>query len=719
MKRIIFFIFIFKIAFTSVIDKISFEGNKRVESDKIKNIISIKEGDEFLETQETEAIKAIYSLGEFRDIKTKIEENNGSITITFILNECPVIKNIIFRGNKKKADKELREKIKIKEGNPLFLPKIHEEKNKLISFYKEEGYYFIDVEPKIEEDNLVFEIKEPDEIKIKKIRFLKNKRFSSLRLKWKIKIGKGDPLIEERLDEDIGRLYRFYKENGYPMTSIEKPKITFEKKGIIVDITINEGSKYKIGKISIWGNTLFQEEELMRVVKVKYGDVYNIKTLEESFQNIARLYYDKGYVEAGIIPDEVFDFNEKMVSYKIYIDEGEISYIEGIKITGNTKTKEHVIKRELLIKEGDILLWNNVASSRQRLALLGYFEDVNIDILSGGEKNKKIVNINIKEGKRGTALFGLSYTSQYGIVGNIQTSLVNLFGMGYSASIKADFGKKMTNYELSFNDPWFLGKPISAGIGLWNQRLERDYYTEKREGGYLSIGKPFKGFNRLYLKYKINKSKFVDVSDKAPSDVISWKNEWGDRYALESSLETSCVHDTRSPNIFDPERGCKLSLSSQFSGGLLGGDINFYKPSFEGSWYIPLFWKFIWVLHTEFGFIEGEKIPDSSKFYIGGARTVRGYDERSIHPLSGGGDSFLLLNTEYRLPLGGGFSLGFFLDLGNTWKKGDEELLSLFKGGGIGLKFTSPIGPLKFDYAWPLSEKEKQAQFHFTIGESF
>lgn len=719
LKNIISFIFIFKIGFCSIIEKISFEGNKRIEEQKIKNAISIKEGDEFLPFKETKAIKEIYALSEFEDIKTKTEEHNGSITITFILKECPLIKKIIISGNKKKKTEELKGKITIKEQDPLFLPKIHEEKNKLILFYKEEGYYFIEVEPKIEGENLIFEINEGNKIKIKNIRFFGNRAFPSWRLKWKIKTGKGDALMEEKLEEDIERLYQFYKENGYAKVSIEKPKISFEKDQIIIDITIDEGSKYRIGKIDIEGNTLFSKDEITRVIKVKGGEIYNLKALEESFQNIAKLYYDRGYVSAAIIPDEVFNLKEKTVSYKIYIDEGEISYIETIVISGNTKTKEHVIRRELLIKEGDILLWNNVAMSRQRLSLLGYFEDVGVDIQDGSEKNKKIVNISVKEGKKGTALFGLSYSSQYGIVGNIQTDLINLFGRGYSAYIKADFGKKMTNYELSFNDPWFLGKPISAGFGLWNQKLEREYYTEKREGGYLSIGKPFKKFNRVYLKYKLSRTKFIEVKDNAPSDIIAWKNEWGDKYALESSLETSIVHDTRSPNIFNPEQGCKISLSSQFSGGILGGDIDFYKPNFEASWYLPSFWKFVWVLHTEFGFINGKKIPDSSKFYIGGARTVRGYEERSIHPPSGGGDSFLLFNTEYRLPLGKGFSLAPFLDVGNTWKKQDEELLSLFLGCGIGVKFNSPIGPLTFDYAWPLSGKDKESQFHFTIGESF
>ncbi len=700
--------------------KISFEGNKRVSTDEIKKSLSFKEGDEFFDYKEIEAIKAIYALGEFEDIKTKTEESNGSITIIFILKECLIIKKITFSGNKKKKDEELKGLITIKEGKPLFIPKIEESKNKIISFYKNEGYYFVEVSTKIDGENLIFEIKENEETKIKKVRFAGNRAFSSWKLSRKIKMGKGDSYIKEKIDDDIERLLLFYKEEGYARVSILEPKISFEKKGIMVDITIQEGSKYKIGKISIQGNTLFSNDEIMRLIKVKEAELYNTKKLEESFRDIAKLYYDRGYVSAGIIPEEFFLFKEKTIDYKIYIDEGEISYIEKITIVGNTKTKDKVIRRELLIKEGDLLLWNNVSASRQRLSLLGYFEDVGIDILPGEEKNKKIVQINIKEGGKGTVLFGLSYTSQYGIVGNIQTSLINLFGLGYSASIKADFGKKMTNYELSFNDPWFLGKPMSFGVGLWNQRLTRDDYTEERQGGYLTLGKPFKKFNRAYLKYKLNRSRFVDVNnDKAPSDVKSWRDKWVDKYAVTSSIETSIVHDTRQPNIFDPEKGSRISLSSQFAGGVLAGDINFYKPNFESSWYIPSFWKFVWVLHTEFGFINGEETPDSEKFYLGGAKTIRGYDELSIHPLSGGGDSFLLLNTAYRFPLGKGLSFGVFIDCGNTWEKGDEELLSLKYGAGCGIKFNSPMGPLRFDYAWPLSGEKKEPQFHFTIGESF
>ncbi|MEW6680043.1 MAG: outer membrane protein assembly factor BamA [bacterium] len=719
IKNILVFTLAFKIGFCSIVGKISFEGNKRVSNEEIKKILPIKEADEFFPYKEKDCIKAIYNLGEFEDIESKTKEENGSISITFFLKECPLIKKITFSGNKKKKTKQLKELLTIKEGKPLFIPKINEEKNKIISFYKKEGFYFVEVEPKIKEEELIFEIKENEETKIKKIRFSGNRAFSSFRLKWKIKTGKGDAYIKENIDEDIDRLCQFYKEQGYARVTIQEPKISFEKKGIIVDITVNEGKKYKIGKIEIEGNTLFSNDEIRGLIKVKEGEIYNLKRLEESFRDIVRLYYNKGYVSAGIIPEEFFKFKSGMVDYKIYIDEGEVSYIEGITIVGNKKTKDKVIRRELLIKEGDLFLWDNVSASRQRLSLLGYFEDVGIDILPGKEKNKKIVQIEVKEGKRGTALFGLSYTSQYGIFGSIQTSLINLFGMGYSANIKADIGKKMTNYELSFNDPWFFDKPISLGVGLWHQKLTRDYYAEDREGGYISLGKRWKRFNRIYLKYKLNRSRFVDVKDDAPSDVIKWKNEWGLQYAVTSSIETGIIHDTRMPNVFSPEKGSKISLSSQFAGGILGGDINFYKPNFEASWYIPSLWKFILCLHTDFGFVEGKQVSDSEKFYLGGAKTIRGYEERSIHPLSGGGDSYLLLNTEYKIPLGKSLSFGIFLDGGNTWEKGEEVLLDLKYGTGFGLSFNSPVGPLRFDYAWPLSEENKQPQFHFTIGEAF
>ncbi|HAW49531.1 TPA: outer membrane protein assembly factor BamA [bacterium] len=718
-KTLFFVIFLTYISFSSVIEKISFEGNERMGEDEIRKILTIKEGDEFFEWTETSSIKEIYSMAEFDDVSVKIEKENGSITIIFFLKECPIIKKITFSGYKKKKLDELKKEIIIKEGGALFIPKIHQSKEKLTSFYRKEGYYFAEVVPKIDGENVTFEIKEGDEAKIKKVRFFGNKAFSSFKLKWKIKTGKGDAYIKEKVDEDIERLVYFYKEEGFAKVVIE-PKLSFDdkKKGLVLDINISEGSRYKIRKIDVFGNTIIGESKIRDVIPIKEEGFYNIKLIEKSLNNIGRLYYEKGYISANIVLDEIFDLEKKLVDCRISIDEDELSYVEKITIVGNKKTKDNVIRRELFVKEGDLLLWDKVVSSKQRLISLGYFDGVDIDILPGSHKNKKILKIKIEEGGRGTALFGISYTSQYGVLGNIQTNFINLFGKGYSLNIKGDFGKKMTNYEISFNDPWFLNTPTSLGFGLWNQRLKRDYYSERKNGGYISLGRPFKETNRAFLKYRLNRSKFEDLKDNAPSDVWEWKKKWKDRYAVTSSIELGLIHDTRRPSIFDPTLGCKVSPSIQIAGGVLGGDVEFYKPNFEGMWYIPSFHKFVLVFHTDFGFIQGKNIPDSERFYLGGENTIRGYDGRSIHPKEGGGDSFFIFNTAYRFPIAKGVSFDIFLDCGNTWRRGKEELLNLYFGGGFGVKFNSPIGPLRFDYAWPLT-KEKTPKFYFSIGESF
>jgi outer membrane protein insertion porin family len=703
----------------SVVERIEVEGNNRVTKDEIVEASTLKIGDELSPSKLSLAIKGVYSLSQFSDVA--IRQENGSLTIS--VEEVPLISTITFTGNREKKDKELRGKIGVEEGDPTFLPKIEASKRALLSFYKEKGYHFAKVDVDVRDGEVIFLIEEGKEAKIKKIRLFGNDSFSSFRLRWKMETGKGDAYIPERLESDIERIVQFYQEKGFAKVAIDPPKVYYseEKKGLIVDITIHEGSKYRIGRIRFWGNKLFSAPELKKVIKIKEGDLFNIKRLREGFREIGNLYYAKGYISAQILPIPHFKLREKVVDYEIRIAEGEIAYIERIEITGNRKTKDRVIYRELLIKPGELLCWDKVRKSRQKLALLGYFENVDISILSGSAPNKKIVRIEVVEGKRGTALFGISYTKQAGIVGSVDVNVVNLLGRGYSLNAKCEFGRKLVNYEIGFRDPWFMNTPTSLGLGLWHKELKRDYYKEAKRGGYISLSRPISLFNRVRAKYRLDQSKFTDVEEGAPEDVRDWREEWGERYAVTSSLELGFIRDTRAPTIFDPETGCRLSISCETAGGVLGGDIEFYKPIFEGAWYIPSFWKFILVFHTNFGFVEPiseKKVPDYEKFYLGGARTVRGYAERSICLREGGGDSFFYINSEYRLPLGKGLSLTAFLDAGQVWRKGEEELLDLISGAGFGMRFNSPIGPMRFDYAWPLNG-EREPRFHFSIGPSF
>lgn len=708
--------------FSATIEKIDVCGSKRVEKERILVSAGVKEGDEFLAKKTSDWIKAIYKMGEFSDVSCEITEE-GSVTLSFVVQEVPLIGTISLSGQKEKKKDDIEKVLGLKINDPLFIPRVEENKASITTFYKNEGFYFATITYQIKGQELIFTINEGKSCKIKEVRFSGNKSISSYRLRWKLKTGKGDAYIPEKIEADIEALTDFYLEEGFAKVVIDPPVVSYneKKKGLVAEITIHEGSKYKVGKVEIAGNSLFSEPEIRKVMTIKEGCVFSRGLIERDFRAIGNLYYEKGYISAQVVPIPSYRIQAKTIDYRIQIEEGEISYIEKIELAGNKRTKDKVIRRELLIKEGEILCWDKVSKSRHKLALLGFFNNVDLSILSGSEKNKKIVKVEVEEGGRGTGLFGVNYSNQTGIAGSVQLNVINLFGKGYSANIKSDFGKKILNYEVSFTDPWFLDKPLSLGLGLWNNELSRDNYKESKRGGYISLSKPLRTFNRIYLKYKLDQSRFSGLEDSAPYDVKEWEKKWKDRYATTSGIETGLTRDTRAPNVFEPERGGKLSLSCETAGGILGGDIDFYKPIFEGSWYHPSLWKFILCFHTNFGFInpiKEDNIPDYEKFYLGGARTVRGYNERSIHPAAGGGDSFFQGNIEYRLPLGKGLTFALFADTGQVWTKGREELLDLKSGYGFGIRFNSPVGPLQFDYAWPMEEKE-QPQFHFSIGPSF
>ncbi|MDI6752581.1 MAG: outer membrane protein assembly factor BamA [bacterium] len=708
--------------FSATIEKIDVRGSERVEKEKILSGAKVKVGDEFLPKKTSDWIKVIYSLGEFSDVACEVTEENGSVTLSFVLQEVPLIGTISFSGQKEKKKEDIERALGLKTKDPLFIPKIEENKASITTFYKNEGFYFAQVSYQIKGEELIFTINEGKSCKIKEVKFLGNKSISSYSLRGRLKTGKKDAYIPETLKADLEALTALYCEKGFAKVAIDQPVVFYDekKKGLVIEITIHEGSKYNVGKVEIIGNSLFSESEIRKVMTLKEASVFNQRLLERDFRAIGNLYYEKGYISAQVVPIPSYRIKAKIIDYSIQIEEGEISYIEKIELAGNKRTKDKVIKRELLIKEGEILCWDKVSKSRHKLALLGFFDNVDLSILSGSEENKKTVKIEVTEGKRGTGLFGVNYSNQTGLAGSVQLNVVNLFGQGYSANLKSDFGKKILNYEASFTDPWFLDRPISLGLGLWNNELSRDSYKESKRGGYISLGKPIQTFNRIYIKYKLDQSRFTDIKSSAPSNVQDWEKRWKDRYATTSGIETGITRDSRAPNIFEPERGGKLSLSYETAGGILGGDIDFYKPIFEASWYHPSLWKFILCFHTNFGFINSENsddIPDYEKFYLGGARTVRGYNERSIHPSTGGGDSFFLSNLEYRLPLGKGLTFALFLDAGQVWTKGKEELLDLKSGYGFGIRFNSPVGPLQFDYAWPMEKEEPQ--FHFSIGPSF
>lgn len=741
MRKILclFFIFLNIQILSAQEDKITdiqIHGNEYVASAIILGVIKTQVGDKYNLKDIDDDLKAIYNLGYLEDIKVDLKKEENGLILVFRVKEKPIVSKIKFQGNKELKEEDLKKEVTLKIDAPINQKDLTESLDKLTNLAKDKGYYFVKVTSRIEDDGktVTFLIAEGKEVKIKEINLLGNEAFSTFKLKWKMTTSTGDFYKEKELQEDIEKLLFFYKTNGYPMVSIQKPEVNYdeEKKGIVINITISEGNIFRIKKISFSGNTIFNTKELNEMIKTKLDDIYDVRTIALDKSNIEGAYFEKGYVTTSVIPYQDFDSKEAMVKINFKIKEGGISYIEKITVSGNTNTKNKVILRELLFKEGDMFEGKKIKQSRQRLINLGFFERVKFDILPGSEENKKRLNIEVKEGKTGNLIFSTAYGNKPGLFGTIEFTKNNLWGEGYSTYIKSEFGKRLLNYEIGFTDPWFRDTATSVGVDIWNTTEKEDEYTNKKRGGALRVGRTIKQYNNIYFKYKYDKTAMVDVKKDAPESIRDWVTKWGDsRYVLSSSMEVKFVRNTKKGEeiLLHPTGGYQYEISNEFAGGFLGGNIDFYKPTFEGSWYIPSWWKFVLALHTKLGLVTNlakqQDIPDYEKFRIGGPYSIRGYQDRSIHPSSGGGKSMLIGNVEYRFPIAKELFGCLFTDVGNSWEETSDiaSFSDLKYGIGFGIRFKSPIGPIRLDYAWGLSDapghRKGEPEAHISFGSYF
>lgn len=735
---LLFILFNIQILFAqeNEITGIQIQGNNTVATATIFSVIKTQVGDKYSPTMVDDDLKAVYNSGYFSEISVDLKKEAEGLTLLFIVKEKPLVSKIKFEGNKALKEEDLKKELTLKTGVPISQKDLKESIEKMTNMAKDNGHYFAKINPKIEDDGktVIFLIVEGKVIKIKGLNLIGNNAFSTFKLKWKMTTSTGDFYKEKELQEDIEKLFFFYKTNGYPMVSIQKPEVVYdkEKDGIIININIEEGNLFKIREINFSGNTLFKTEELKKMLTTKSGDSYSVKSIALDRSNIMDAYFEQGYVTTAVIPDAEFETKEATADIIYKIKEGGKSYLEKISISGNTTTKNKVILRELLFKEGEMFDGKKVKQSRQRLINLGFFEQVKFDIRPGSEENKKVLDIEVKEGKTGNLVFSAGYGNKPGLYGTIEFTKNNLFGKGYSTSVKTEFGKNLLNYEIGWTDPWFRDTPTSVGFDIWHTTEKEDEYTDKKLGGDIRIGRPLGVHNKIYFKYKYDKSAMVDVKTDAPESINEWVKKWGDgNYVLSSSIAVRVVRDTKKGEeiLFHPTSGYQMELSNEFAGGFLGGDIDFYKPTFEGSWYFPSWWEFVLALHTKLGLVTNlakhQDIPDYEKFRIGGPYSVRGYNDRSIHPDSGGGNSMLISNVEYRFPIGKELFGCLFADVGNTWEEASKitSFTDLKYGTGFGIRFKSPIGPIRLDYAWGLSDapghQKGTPEAHISFGSFF
>jgi outer membrane protein insertion porin family len=733
------------------ITEISVEGNNAVSANTILSKIRSKAGSSFMQRTVNDDIKRLYATGFFTDVVAESEDYRDGIKLIFRVSEKSVVSGLAFEGNKIYRAELLKKQIETKEGDVLNRRILAEDMKKLEAFYKKKGFALVNVEYRVETDpvsnaSMVYiTIDERKQYRIKKIIFNGNEKFSAARL-LKIISTRTDGLFrsgvldENLLQQDMERLEAFYRDNGF-IDAKASYSTEYHDKGIDVGISIQENDQYFVGTVVIEGNKIISSKELEKDLKMKEGSAYSPNNLRFDVISIQTLYFDKGYMECGVRPATLLNKETKTINISYSITEGILSYVNEIRITGNSKTKDKVIRRELRLYPGQRFDGDKLKKSKQRLYDLGYFDEVIFDTEPTGEPDKKDLEVSVKEAKTGEFSFGGGYSSVDRLIGFAEiaqrnfdiTNFKTFTGAGQILRIKAEIGYVRQNYTISFTEPWIFGYPYLFGFDLFN--FDRDKkeslgygYSEKRTGANLRFGKELTDYDRADLRYRIERIKIGDVSDDALSAL---KDEEG-RNTI-SSLGLTLTRDT-TDSKFNPMEGHILSGTAENAGGPLGGDKDFYKLTGFANFFFNYQKSLVLELKATGGWAkeydDSQSVPIYERFFAGGANTVRGYKERSIGPRDEitqdpiGGEAMLVANAELTYPVFKNFKIAAFYDIGNVWHSTDKTISAKdFKAGtGVGVRVKTPIGPVKVDLGYPLNENHDDKQkirFHFSMTRGF
>jgi len=430
--------------------------------------------------------------------------------------------------------------------------------------------------------------------------------------------------------------------------------VVFTEAGIDVTFKIDEGERYKVGKVSLTGEFVLPENTLKMILQIVPGQFFSRSVMRQDVLVITDLYADEGYAYSEVIPKVQRRDQELLVDVTYDIKKGPLVFYEKIIISGNTKTRDKVIRRELKVHEKELYSGKQMKRGVRNLYYLDFFDDIQVDTPKGSTDDQMLLKINVKEKDTGTFSVGGGYSSVETFFFNTSISQRNLFGRAQILKLEASIGGKTQRFNLSFTEPWLFDIPLSGTSNIYNWKTDFDSYTKESIGVGAGVGYPVYDFTRAYFNYRFDSSKVSDVEANAPDSVqeLSGTN-------VTSSLTSRLVYDSRNKR-FNTTRGGKHSISAEYAG--LGGTIGFTKIVAETGWYFPIFWKFSGFLHGKAGHIsenEGLLLPDYEKFFLGGMNSVRGYDWQDLAPIEinsagqmayVGGEKYVQFNSEIRFP---------------------------------------------------------------------
>ena len=724
-----------------LVGSVEIEGNKRIETSTLLYYIKTRKGEPLSRTQISKDVEQIYGLGEFKDIRVETRQGSEGMEVVFIVEEIPSIGNVLFYGNKEIEDSEMLELLEFKRGEAFQQHMITEAKEKIKSLYHEKGFFFAKVDAISKKSDkkqmdIHIRVREGEKIGIKNILFSGNKNFSADELSdqietkaetWISFLDESGIYKKDILKLDVFRLEGYYQDNGYLRARVQEPKINIDKrnKEINISISIEEGSKYRVGKITSKSDDTLSATDVLKELQMKTGDVYSLSKVRAGVMSIGDIYSERGYAYADVNPITKINENSRTVDVSIEVDRGRKVYVGEITVIGNTRTLDNVIRREFRLKEGELFDSVKLRRSKQRLNNLQFFEDVKIDTRRGKESDLVDITTTVTERQTGSVNVGAGFSSSENLIFNAGISQNNFMGTGRRLVFSTNLSSRRTDFNLSFTDPRIFDTTMSGGVDAFNRKTNYYSYMARKTGGGLRLGKSLSEYDWTGINYNLANTEITDVV----TATSYLKNET----RVTSRVSPSFIRDTRD-NFMNPSSGSRHVVRFDMAG--LGG-VKFHRMAYETSHYWPIAGKLVGMLHGSISWADGyggDGLPSFEKYYMGGPKSLRGYTIKNIGPKDGsgnplGGNQSLLLNAELQYPFTKGFRGFLFYDRGNLYGGGNDtsttsttwDLANMRDSIGVGVRFLSPFGPIGFAYGIKLDQAtgEESAEFHFSAGNSF
>jgi outer membrane protein insertion porin family len=755
------------LAAQEILEKIEITGNDRVTVETILYYLSSREGDPYEADRFRRDFRVLWSTGFFSNIV--LEESTGARgkILKITVEEAPVVRAVTYKTGKKVKEKDIVDKLKEKDQSILpysyYSPfKVQRIKDTITDLLFEKGLLASKIEAEVvrqgkNEVDVQIRVDEGPKIRVGDVVFEGAAKVPTGNLTWAMKDNRPHSLFNfiagkdvykaNKVEESVDLLRKRYQEMGYMEASVGQPRteefvkrsVVFKKQKMMrLVFPVTPGYLYRTGEIKIEGSKTLNVKFLRTLIKLEPGDIYSTKVREKSAEDISEVFRDGGFVYVQVIPVENLDPKRKIVNLTLNVTEGEMAFLNRLEFRGNNYTKDKVIRREMMLREGDrfsLAMFKNSILRIKQLGLVDLEKDPDIKP-DPTDPTKMDVQVNVKELQRNNIQFTAGYSGYEGTFVAFSYSTVNFLGAGETLELGIQQGKLVKNYSFGFSEPYVFDKPITAGFNVYKRDLHYPWFWRKGAGIDLSLGARLWGMWRANLVYNFENVKMT-VSDSGEYNLPTSYYQYYSNQKYNMSSVTPMLYRSTIDSPLTPTRGTLYSAALKYAFAFLGGDIFLLKPMLEFTHYQPVLGRgpkaHVFGVHAQYQVIKalnGSQIPYWERTFLGGERSIRGYEVYSIGPVDAngynvGGTESLVLNAEYIIPVGGPLYAIFFYDRGNAIAYEDKlRWGNMYSSMGIEARLFIPALRVPFRLIFSYNNKKVYSTdpdfaFRFAVGTTF